>query len=267
MMRIHTTAITLLSSALLGLSACSELSNEPAPIGPAASAHPEGWIDPAAVESFHGDAIRMANWDMESCQSCHGVDYAGGLVERSCITCHANTPEGCTTCHGAAGSGIAPPQDTNNNIDAIFYGVGAHQVHLKGGILGAVVECAECHTLPEGFADPAHIDGDGRAELVWGTFATQDGALNPHYDPESNSCSDTYCHSGGKFGANPTVKWTEVGTGQADCGTCHTNPPGPDTGHPNVPESLTCNICHGNVVDADNNIINSDLHLNGQTDL
>jgi predicted CxxxxCH...CXXCH cytochrome family protein len=267
MMRIQTTAIALCSLALWGLNACSELSNDPAPSGPSVSVHPAGWIDPSAKANFHGEAIRAANWDMESCKSCHGADYAGGLADASCITCHSNTPEGCTTCHGASGSSIAPPQDTNNNINASFSGVGAHQIHLQGGDLGSPVACGECHALPEGFADPAHIDGDGRAELVWGPFATQDGALVPHYDSESHSCSDTYCHSGGRFGANPTVVWNEVGAGQADCATCHAMPPGPDTGHLNVPVTTPCATCHGSVVDADNNIINPDLHLNGRADL
>ncbi len=224
--------------------------------------HPADWLNPSAKENFHGEAIRAGNWDMSGCQGCHGADYAGGIVAVSCLTCHAGTPESCTTCHGGSG-GIAPPEDTRGNRETTFYGVGAHQAHLSGTSLSAVMNCGDCHQFPAGFADPAHIDGDGRAELVFGARASANGSV-PAYDAQANTCAGTYCHSGGRMGNQHVPVWTEVGTGQAACGTCHSLPPGEATGHTQV--ALTCSVCHSQVVDAENNIINSDLHLNGQTD-
>jgi len=233
------------------------------PTGPAAKVHPTGWLDPGAGD-FHGQAIRSKGWDMSGCQSCHGADYAGGIAESSCITCHARTPEGCTVCHGGSG-GSAPPQDTRGNRDTGVPGVGAHQAHLSEGTLTAALECSECHTVPQTFSAPSHIDGDGRAELVWGERATTGGNA-PSYDPQANTCADTYCHSGGKFGNKATPVWTAVGTGQGACGTCHGIPPPEETKHPPVVAPLTCATCHSHVVDADNNIIDKALHLNGKTD-
>jgi predicted CxxxxCH...CXXCH cytochrome family protein len=226
--------------------------------------HPDGWLNPAAKERFHGEAIRAGNWDMSGCQSCHGADYAGGIVQTSCLTCHAGTPEGCTTCHGSS-EGIAPPEDTRGNRETTFYGVGAHQAHLGGSGLSAVMNCADCHHFPQGFADPAHIDGDGRAELVFGARASANGSA-PVYDPQANTCAGTYCHGGGRMGSQAVPVWTEVGSGQAACGTCHGLPPAQESGHPPEVPGLACSVCHGQVVDAENSIVNSALHINGQTD-
>lgn len=224
--------------------------------------HPADWLNPTAKENFHGEALRLRNFDMSGCQSCHGADYAGGVVETSCLTCHSATPEGCTTCHGGNGS-LAPPKDTRGNRETTFFGVGAHQAHLGQGSLSAALNCTDCHQFPAGFADPAHIDGDGRAELVFGARASTNGSV-PVYDPQTNTCAGTYCHSGGRMGNNAVPVWTEVGSGQAACGTCHSLPPGEETGHAQV--ALSCSICHSSVVDADNNIIDTSLHINGQTD-
>lgn len=268
---LRDTLATLAAAALsLWLSACSELSDDPLPpSGPAAKAHPEGWLaeDSAA---FHGQAIRAAGWDMTSCQGCHGVDYAGGIVEVSCNTCHARTPQGCTVCHGTPGSGIAPPEDLSGNRETSTR-VGAHQAHVvMADSLTEVLSCNDCHVRPQGFADPRHIDVEtpGRVEITFGERARQ-GGFEPVYDSAALSCADTYCHGGGRFGNGVTAVWNQVGTGQAACGTCHALPPAPApaTDHPNVPASLKCSTCHRSVVDDDLNIIDPSLHINGQTDL
>ena len=252
----------------LGFAACSDLRDDPdSPNGPVAPIHPEGWVDRAAKENFHGEAIRSNGWDMSACQSCHGVDYAGGIAESSCLKCHSRTPASCNTCHGT-GNHSAPPEDAHGNMETDAIGVGAHQTHDSESATALVFGCTECHYRPQDFADPAHIDGDGRAEITWHELA-QTGGLAPQYDGETGTCADTYCHSGGRFGNNPTMVWTEVGSGQADCGTCHGLPP---TGvasdgktHLEV-EASSCSNCHARVVDENNNIVDKMLHINGTTD-
>ena len=75
-----------------------------------ASLHGRGWISTASA-NFHGNAIRAANWDMRSCQACHGTLYDGGKVGVSCRDCHTGGagPENCATCHGSANN-PAPPR-------------------------------------------------------------------------------------------------------------------------------------------------------------
>jgi predicted CxxxxCH...CXXCH cytochrome family protein len=133
------------------------------------------------------------------------------------------------------------------------------------------MSCADCHVFA-GYDDPAHIDGDGRAEVIFGARASAADAT-PEYDADTGSCADTYCHGGGRFGSGAAVVWSGGSGDQAACGTCHANPPSAETGHPNVPASLACSACHSDVVEVDEDdptlirIIDSSLHMNGETDL
>ena len=255
-------AMLLLAVSLGWVGGCSDLRQDAAaPTGPASPVHPEGWVFPAGKEAFHGQQIRQMGWDLSSCKSCHGADYAGGIVETSCLTCHSDTPEDCNVCHG--GRGNAPPQDLSGNVATRFAGVGAHQSHLRTEAI-AEVSCSECHQVPQVYAAAGHIDADGRAEVTWGTVATA-GADVPTFDQETLSCASTYCHSGGRFGVGSAVVWNDVGSGQAACGTCHSLPPAEDTGHPSVAEGTLCSTCHSSVVDDDLNVIDKTLHINGRT--
>lgn len=68
-------------------------------------------------------------------------------------------------------------------------------------------------------------------------------------------------------GNNPQLVWTEVGTGQADCGTCHGLPPlGHRVADDRVPVE-ECSVCHPRVVDENYDIIDKALHINGQIDV
>ncbi|MFH1571670.1 MAG: CxxxxCH/CxxCH domain-containing protein [Gemmatimonadota bacterium] len=244
---------------LAGLWACSDLQDDPLPpTGPAAKVHPEGWLSQAQAD-FHGQAIRAAGWDMAGCRTCHGADYAGGISGQPCITCHPGTPEGCDVCHGSAGQ-PGPPEDLRDNSATTFPGVGAHQTHLGTSVTTALV-CGDCHRVPATFADAAHLDGDGRAELTFGGRAQGPEGLEPAYDLDAHACANTYCHGGGKLGNQVTPVWNQI-TGQA-CGTCHALPPPAEKGHPTL---ANCSLCHGGVVDADRQIIDPAKHINGQTD-
>jgi hypothetical protein len=162
----------------------------------------------------------------------------------------------------------------------MFAGVGAHQSHLQDSDLwtGNAALCENCHVVPATFDAPGHLDDNApQAELAFGGIATQDGLLNPTYDFSGQTCSGTYCHGGFVFtlaesdnprgyaeetieGNDVSVVWTEVGTGQAQCGSCHGIPP---TGHIASPPN-ECFRCHSRVVDESLNIINPSLHINGE---
>ncbi len=248
---------------LATLSGCADLSDDPTmPSGPAASAHPDGWIM-SRSDAHHAKALATAGWDMTECQNCHGADYAGGVVMNSCITCHDQGPESCDVCHGGAGQ-VNSPEDLSGSSDPSSRGVGAHEAHLAASTAPSLA-CLDCHTIPASFADPMHIDGDGLAEVDFGDRARVNNAA-PVYNAETASCANTYCHSGGRFGLNPTVPWNQPETDAGACGSCHALPPGPETEHPQV-NATSCAVCHGSVIDADNNFINISLHMNGQANL
>ncbi len=246
--------------------------------------HPDGWIN-AASQNFHGVFIRNDNWSMSGCQGCHGVDYAGGGSGVSCLTCHSETngPQACNTCHGNFSGPVsdltnwAPPEDLEKNINTGSKGVGAHQVHLNPMNIASVNElgCLQCHRELRGFGDPNHIKGG--VNLQWHPIATDSGRVTPLWSATNATCGDVYCHGNFEFskessayqfaytadamtGNNPELTWTEVGTGQAACGTCHGLPP---TGH--IPQQLSdCHGCHGSVVDENGNIIDTTKHINGK---
>ncbi|MDZ7261223.1 MAG: CxxxxCH/CxxCH domain-containing protein, partial [candidate division KSB1 bacterium] len=198
-----------------------------------------------------------------------GGNYANEVCSN--VICHGsrNSPAwteagdfNCTSCHGGLDNNTgAPPFDLSRNSLTTARGVGAHTVHVMGGTLSDGMDCTECHAKPEKIDDPGHIGPDLLpAEITWGKLAQQDGAT-PSWDGVQ-TCQNVYCHgefrSGNKEN-NPS--WIVVDGSQAVCGSCHGLPPG--SPHPAVSQ---CSRCHTKVVDASNNIIGKDKHINGRTD-
>lgn len=129
--------------------------------------HRIGWTNPAD-NNFHGKYLQQNNFDLAACAECHGAEYAGGISKSSCLGCHVETPEDCSTCHGRSfsPSGV-PPKDVAGNVLTLNRTVGAHTTHLAGGEFSRPVECGECHLVPAGITDAGHIDDSPNAELVF----------------------------------------------------------------------------------------------------
>ena len=138
--------------------------------------------------------------------------------------------------------------------------------------------CSLCHSVPDNYKDSGHLDETDNAEILFNVFVTDSGNVASTWNHSTASCNNTYCHGAFKFdkdassnqwvyldsviiGNNPEMIWTNVGTGQADCGSCHGLPP---TGHGDY---TTCHTCHIGVVDADRNIIDKSKHINGKIDI
>jgi predicted CxxxxCH...CXXCH cytochrome family protein len=143
-------------------------------------------------------------------------------------------------------------------------------------------ECSQCHTVPRTHQAPGHVDDAPpiQAEINFKLLATHNGRVTPVWNAEAATCSDVYCHGGFTFrqdesafpwaytdavmtGNNPTLTWTDVGSGAADCGTCHDLPP---AGHIDAAAS-ECVDCHGRVVDANLTIIDRGKHINGKVEV
>lgn len=261
--------------------------------------HPKGFGSPGSP-NFHTVKFAATNWDLKACQSCHGSSYSGGTTGSNCLSCHTEStgPEACNTCHGvfANSSRIAPPTDLLGNVSTSEKGVGAHAAHLYDTKISNKVACFECHPGNPVHPDPTvedkfvfqHIDGIP-AEMQFGSFSA--GAVStPNYDFGNLTCANNYCHGNFSFekaasqnqfaytedfmtGNNYSPIWNKVDDTQAACGTCHgqwdTSGAEPvllsiaPVGHITV---QTCNGCHGQVVDADNNIIDPTRHINKQID-
>ncbi|MFH1017218.1 MAG: CxxxxCH/CxxCH domain-containing protein [Pseudomonadota bacterium] len=165
----------------------------------------------------------------------------------------------CSACHGSESS-PGPPRDLNGDTSTALRGIGAHEAHLLTAAIASPTDCSECHVVPSGIMDANHMDGDLRAEVIFGTVATTGGAL-PSWD--GSKCTNTYCHGatlGG--GTKTTPAWTTVDGTQAACGNCHSlPPPAPHT------DQTACETCHSTVAGPGQVIINKNLHVNGNVDV
>jgi predicted CxxxxCH...CXXCH cytochrome family protein len=271
---------------------CSELKDNlvaPSPRAQTLAVHTDGWSTPASL-SFHGKYIRAQQWQMSSCAPCHGTNYAGGMSQVSCLTCHAKPggPENCTTCHGS--SNPAPPRDINGNTATTVRGVGSHQAHVVGTSITDGVRCSECHRVPQSLYVAGHVDSDLPAEVVFQdtvaktvtnepTTVDYDLVLplftpSPTWSPSSLQCSNTYCHGDFKNGNNYSPVWTSVGAGEARCGTCHgdvTKPTLAERALPKTsarggthPNTTQCAQCHVGVIDANLTFVDKTKHINGK---
>jgi predicted CxxxxCH...CXXCH cytochrome family protein len=273
----------LLTAAWIGfaLSSCSKLQNNAlAPVQSTGDIHPLGWAD-STSSSFHADYIKSHGYDLSACTSCHGTDFKGGIVQKSCYDCHhgAEGPLTCNTCHGSAAN-PAPPSDLNGDKQTSYAGVGAHQSHLIGGSDFLQVDCATCHTVPQSAMPGVHPSGTGVAlvnmEGIALTNTNVPGSrfydssiptVQPHpsFDPLTLKCSNTYCHGDFKGGNNFSPTWNKVGQDQAACGTCHGIPPNTP---PHQGQTLqTCFFCHSPMIGPDGSILDSTMHVTGKLTL
>ncbi len=235
--------------------------------------HPDGWGSSGST-NFHASMIVANNyWDITLCKRCHGSDYAGGTLKKSCLTCHsgAKGPEECNTCHGSSNN-VAPPRALNHETATKYRGVGAHQIHLTGSDISVAIRCTECHAVPAVMSAPGHL-GTLPAEVVFKDSLANtrtkgvDIVANPPKlntsNPDSIRCDNTYCHGYFTNGNKFSPKWTKVDGTQAACGTCHDLPPPPP--HPDV---AVCNLaCHQDVVTKVNGVIvikDKTKHMNGK---
>jgi predicted CxxxxCH...CXXCH cytochrome family protein len=229
------------------------------------SSHPAGW----SAKEQHGYGANKQG--LSGCKSCHGTNLDGvGGSGPSCATCHASAgiaswQTSCTFCHGSRTSGASnPPVDTQGGSAATNVSVGVHASHVNT-TLAAKIGCVQCHPDRTGssvITDAGHIDGNGIAEVAFGTLA-KTGAVTPVYtrtSATSATCASTYCHGNFVGGANATPSWTS--TTQVGCTSCHGAPP--SIGAKSHHAFRACGDCH---VSYTSSAANATLHLNGRKDV
>jgi predicted CxxxxCH...CXXCH cytochrome family protein len=202
------------------------------------SVHGPGLMNPSD-RTFHGTVAAGINWNLQSCATCHGTDFAGGASGVGCASCHTGGLTSCTGCHGQ------PPA------------TGAHLGH----VVTAKLDCSACHAKPAAVTAPGHPHS-GPATIRFGAVASTSGAT-PAYDPSTKTCTGVACH-GSEPDTAATLRaptWTG-GAAQAACGTCHGLPPSDHVG-----TGSACVNCHAAVVDADRHIVDAGKHANGTVDL
>lgn len=185
-----------------------------------------GYPHQADVAASHVTRFEtLENWNtISSCQSCHGVDFAGGRSGASCKECHVQSagPAACNTCHGLPPTAEHPLANRNP---------GAHEAHSR-------YSCRECHNRVR---DLTHIDIlPADVAFVDARISTANGFPASYTNP--SNCA-TWCHSNLHQG-DPivAVSWN---TGQTltQCRSCHAVPPTAEF----HPTDMRCHLCHPNV--------------------
>lgn len=231
------------------------------PSAPESCVYP-GVFPPAECSSCHDAPPTTATHPPNPwCWRCHGyvVDANYDFVQPAL---HNNgtvdVALGCTSCHGW-NLDTAPPQGLDGSCDYGSERTGAHAAMRRGGPAAHRTGCNNCHLVPDDTWSTGHIDGDGKAEVVFGVLATADGA-QPTWDGET--CSNVYCHGATLSGGDlKTPNWRDKSRRAGRCGACHrlTDPDGN--------EDADCSSCHPTSVDADRNILEFGTHINGHIDM
>lgn len=261
--------------------------------------HGKGFADPTS-NNFHAATLRLTNWKLDDCKSCHAADYSGGTAKVSCKSsgCHASSrgPESCNTCHGDFNNSqrIAPPRAIGGALLTSDRGVGVHTTHAYDvKIAAANLSCYDCHPhiTVVGSYVKSHINGLPAELSISGLALTKSNTdssfsrdpnrtafiPNPSYDLGNGTCSQVYCHGYFKNGnINNVVSWTKdpADNTRIKCGSCHgdvvTGNPLPTGTHPQGSFASNCSMCHTNEVTYANNtwtITDSTKHINGKLNI
>ncbi|HTR55821.1 MAG TPA: CxxxxCH/CxxCH domain-containing protein [Kofleriaceae bacterium] len=213
------------------------------------------------------------------CGKCHDQTMTAGqpgVITNPALhidgAVEVNTDQPCNQCHGSAGTPTsngaainAPPKDTLGNTATNTRGVGAHQSHLTpSSLFFKQVLCQDCHTVPAAVNSVGHIDHPLPAYVIFSTRAGSSPTWN------GATCANVYCHgatlsdgSAGAGGAATSPIWAKVDGSQAQCTSCHGNPP--PAPHP---QQSDCGTCHNDVTPgAPTTFSDPTRHIDGNLDV
>jgi predicted CxxxxCH...CXXCH cytochrome family protein len=163
---------------------------------------------------------------------------------------------GCAmSCHGSDTTN-APPKSISGATGTSAVAVGAHQQHLTpASPWHRSVECADCHVVPTEIGSPGHMDGDGKAEVMFSAVAKA--------SMWNGTTCTTGCHGSPAWGGTKTTPtWTVVDGTQTTCGSCHGAPP--PSPHP---AESNCASCHPTMEENSLAFRDPSSHINGVVDL
>ncbi len=218
--------------------------------------HQGGILNPDDPQAqFHGLILKSTGYKLSSCTGCHGDDLAGGKTQVSCLTCHSQGVNTCSTCHARLPA--------------------AHRAHTQGTTQGRSFACSECHPQPRSGLEPGHsaaLDGSARTAPVrieFGVLANMTPAKGVRsapasFDAANQQCTNVYCHGASLSDAASllvTPSWSGSAA-EATCGTCHGVPPASHD-----PKLTRCVICHNRTVTDAGRIVLGGLHVNGKSEL
>ena len=210
-----------------------------------------------------------ANLQTLDCKYCHGPTLSGVGLTPGCDSCHTTSGNpgwrtDCTFCHGGTNGDTAgaPPEDIDNNTNPITLAFKAHRSHGAAGDHPPYT-CDTCHVTPLNVLSVGHAFDTtaGRGEVDFSGSDSPDTVWN------GTTCANNYCHGDGRSNGTATDSASLL-----TCDGCHGTT---DAGRLSVlhPQHLlrgvgiTCADCHAGMVDASNQIVTPDLHVDGFIDM
>src|SRR5512143_1842311 len=240
---------------------CSD-PNAQSPIDPESGSHAANWL-PAAH-------MAAATSNPDSCSTCHGTDFKGGISGVSCTSCHLGSPTSVHPADWVPVYSMHGPYVKTNSTSACANQY-CHGLSLTG-VPDSGPSCASCHLggLTSGHpADWIPIYSTHGPYVNTSPTGTSACANQACHGPSLTGVPDsgpscTSCHMGGVTNIHPagwlgdacsnhgTYALTNGTTGCANV-YCHgTNLGGvPQSGpsctkcHPTIPTSPSCGTCHG----------------------
>ena len=172
--------------------------------------HSSNWTDTTNA-MYHGNYLKLKDWQESECSSCHGAGFAGGSSGVACFTCHRSYPHLSGWENPAASSSHGKYLKTKSW--QLTECTSCHGTSFAGGTSGQ--SCYSCHSLyphPAGFAGvtghPSYLKTQGfplvECQTCHGSSYTGGPVVNV-------SCSSSGCH----VDRNNAPKSPEA------CNTCH----------------------------------------------
>jgi len=233
------------------------------------------WSNQGAVNTYN------------TCAHCHGVATASAAL--------ANTKANRKYFAPGYKTGGNTGTSTDQLVSTNDYRVGSHFKHISS-VYMRTIQCNECHSVPDSPFSGTHMTGgrfnsqtltfnqSSTAKIAIGVLAPATPAQLASFAGYTNgngakaaTCSSVYCHgnrlktndSSGSYTKpywNYSAMINYTNPNQA-CGRCHGNPPTAGTSagtHSGKTPTTSCSACHGSVVSPSGQIINKNLHINGQ---
>lgn len=132
---------------------------------------------------------------------------------------------------------------------------GAHTSHISP-TLTKPISCTTCHDIPSVNLDLLkHIVDREKWPIVQFSGELATGGV---YDPDTQTCSNVYCHGAELLdGSYKTPSWGDTTGAAKECGACHGIPYAPGiSNHEDV--DTNCSACHPS-----GEVIDKDTHING----
>lgn len=238
---IHHAAWVLSLLGALALFAGCSTANKESTTNPDTGKHPSGWFSPDA----HGVTAKKQTSGFSVCQSCHGMDFSGGISSTTCFTCHGvNAPHSPAPWRG--GMRTHANTDPGNAAICALCHSGQSPTPAPLGTAPGCFNNTLCHATPghpAGWSDPTQH----------GVTAEQDFSM----------CKT--CHGQTYQGGSATTT----------CYQCHT---GPGLDHPApswvvlnhktaaASSSVVCQKCHGaDYLGGGSHIACKSCHMENQT--